>query len=117
MLSYLLDKELPSFLRPAIYKLYANTFGVNISEALNEDLTSYPSLADFFARPLKEGIRAIDRNSCLVSPCDGTVLHFGTVHTEQIEQVKSPGFCLFPNLKKFFFLGKRCYVFSKRFSR
>lgn len=91
---WLADKELPTFLRPAIYKLYANTFGVNISEALNEDLTSYPSLADFFARPLKEGIRAIDRNSCLVSPCDGTVLHFGTVHTEQIEQVKGVTYSL-----------------------
>lgn len=79
---------MPAFLRLPVYKLYANTFGVNVSEALNEDLMSYLSLADFFARPLKEGIRLIDRNSCLVSPCDGTVLHFGTVHTEQVEQVR-----------------------------
>ncbi|XP_018571598.1 phosphatidylserine decarboxylase proenzyme, mitochondrial isoform X1 [Anoplophora glabripennis] len=91
---WLADKELPAFLRPPVYKLYANTFGVNISEALNEDLMSYPSLADFFARPLKDGIRLIDRNSCLVSPCDGTVLHFGTVHTEQVEQVKGVTYSL-----------------------
>ena len=74
-------------MRPAVYKLYSNTFGVNISEALHEDLTFYPSLADFFARPLKQGIRQIDESSALVSPCDGTVLHFGTVHTEEVEQV------------------------------
>lgn len=61
---------------------------MNISEALNEDLKSYPSLADFFARSLKEGVRHVDYDSCLVSPCDGTVLHFGTVDSEQIEQVR-----------------------------
>lgn len=76
-----------------MYKMYSNSFGVNIAEAENQDLTSYPSLADFFARPLKEGVRNIDYDSCLVSPCDGTVLHFGTVNTEQIEQVN------FPNIK------------------
>ncbi|KAJ8958309.1 hypothetical protein NQ318_017455 [Aromia moschata] len=91
---WLADKELPTYLRPPIYKLYATTFGVNISEALHEDLTSYPSLADFFARPLKEGVRQVDQSSCLVSPCDGTVLHFGTVNTEQIEQVKGVTYSL-----------------------
>ncbi|KAJ8931766.1 hypothetical protein NQ314_015298 [Rhamnusium bicolor] len=87
-------KKLPEFLRPPVYKLYSNTFGVDISEALNEDLTSYPSLADFFARPLKQGIRQIDESSCLVSPCDGTLLHFGTVDTEQVEQVKGVTYSL-----------------------
>lgn len=85
---FLTDKELPEFLRPVVYGLYTNTFGVNLSEALHEDLRCYPSLADFFARPLKNGIRKIDQNSDLVSPCDGTVLHFGTIHTGEIEQVK-----------------------------
>lgn len=79
--------NLPEFLRVPVYKLYSNTFGVNIAEALNEDLKSYPSLADFFARSLKESVRQIDYNSCLVSPCDGTLLHFSAVDNEQIEQV------------------------------
>jgi phosphatidylserine decarboxylase len=57
-------------------------------------LWSYPSLADFFARPLKNGIRKIDNNSSLVSPCDGTVLHFGTIHTGEIEQVKGVTYSL-----------------------
>ncbi|XP_044259851.1 phosphatidylserine decarboxylase proenzyme, mitochondrial isoform X4 [Tribolium madens] len=57
-------------------------------------LWSYPSLADFFARPLKNGIRTIDHESDLVSPCDGTVLHFGTVHTGEIEQVKGVTYSL-----------------------
>lgn len=61
---------------------------MNVSEALNSDLKSYPSLADFFSRPLKEGVRNVDEKSCLVSPCDGTVVHFGTVHTGEVEQVR-----------------------------
>ncbi|KAJ8984876.1 hypothetical protein NQ317_002716 [Molorchus minor] len=91
---WIADKQLPVMLRPPLYKLYASTFGVNISEALHEDLTFYPSLADFFARPLKEGVRKIAHDDCLVSPCDGTVLHFGTVNTEQVEQVKGVTYSL-----------------------
>lgn len=83
-----IDIQLPEFLRPLIYGLYANTFGVNLSEALHEDLRYYQSLSEFFARPLKSGIRKIDEESILVSPCDGTVLHFGTVHTGEVEQVR-----------------------------
>lgn len=82
-----LDKQVPENLRPIIYGLYTNSFGVKLSEALHEDLRYYPSLADFFARELKEGIRKIDKQSLLVSPCDGTVLHLGTVRTGEIEQV------------------------------
>ncbi|KAJ3666274.1 hypothetical protein Zmor_001727 [Zophobas morio] len=91
---WIADIQLPEFLRPFIYGLYANTFGVKLSEALHEDLRYYPSLADFFARPLKNGIRAIDHASDLVSPCDGTILHFGTVHTNQVEQVKGVTYSL-----------------------
>lgn len=60
---------------------------MNISEALNTDLKSYPSLADFFSRPLRDGVRQVDESSCLVSPCDGTVLNFGTINTGEVEQV------------------------------
>ncbi|CAH0552621.1 unnamed protein product [Brassicogethes aeneus] len=85
---WIADTQLPVFLRSPVYTLYSNTFGVNISEALNEDLTSYPSLADFFVRALKDGVRTIDKESCMVSPCDGTVLHFGLIPNDKVEQVK-----------------------------
>lgn len=83
----IIDTQLPVFLRGPVYTLYSNTFGVNLSEALNEDLTSYPSLTDFFTRQLKDGVRVIDKDSCVVSPCDGTVLHFGHIPNEKVEQV------------------------------
>ncbi|XP_076252208.1 phosphatidylserine decarboxylase isoform X2 [Rhynchophorus ferrugineus] len=85
---FLADKRIPEFARPFVYSAYAKTFGVNISEAQYEDWKHYPSLADFFTRPLKDNVRNIDRYSCLVSPCDGTVLSVGTVDNGQVEQVK-----------------------------
>lgn len=55
---------------------------------------SYRSLAEFFTRSLKENARLIDANSCLVSPADGKVLHFGCATCEQIEQVKGVTYSL-----------------------
>ncbi|XP_045467306.1 phosphatidylserine decarboxylase proenzyme, mitochondrial isoform X2 [Harmonia axyridis] len=86
---WMADVKLPEVLRPYVYSMYINMFKVNLSEALNEDLKSYSSLADFFSRQIKQDVRKIDQDSCLVSPCDGTVLHLGPVHhNEDIEQVK-----------------------------
>ncbi|KAK9884454.1 hypothetical protein WA026_007297 [Henosepilachna vigintioctopunctata] len=85
---WIADIKLPEVFRPYVYGLYINMFQVNLSEAYNDDLKSYPSLADFFSRAIKEDVRVIDKHSCLVSPCDGTVLNLGPVNTEQIEQVK-----------------------------
>lgn len=48
---------------------------------------SYRSLAEFFTRSLRDDVRLIDPISCIVSPCDGRVLHFGSATSEQIEQV------------------------------
>lgn len=45
------------------------------------------SSSEYFSRQLKDGVRAVDRSSPVVSPCDGTVLHFGTVNTGNVEQV------------------------------
>jgi len=75
--------------RPHGFRLYAWIFGCNISpeELAEPDLTKYSSLGDFFYRSLREGARPI-AESALVSPADGTVLHFGTVEGARVEQVK-----------------------------
>ncbi|XP_030762478.1 phosphatidylserine decarboxylase proenzyme, mitochondrial isoform X1 [Sitophilus oryzae] len=82
------DKNIPEFARPLVFQTYARTFGVDISEAQHEDLKHYSTLTEFFTRPLKEHVRIIDSDSCLVSPCDGTVLSVGSVDNGQVEQVK-----------------------------
>ncbi|KAI5118660.1 hypothetical protein M0805_001033 [Coniferiporia weirii] len=83
---YLNSLELPIWMRPTGFRLYASLFGVNLDE-IEHDLPHYKSLGDFFYRRLKEGMRPIE-NAVLVSPADGKILHFGTVEGSRVEQVK-----------------------------
>lgn len=84
---YINELELPVWFRPYGIRLYAKAFGCNLDEIEIEDLTQYKSLGDFFYRKLKDGVRPI-ANAPLVSPADGTILHFGTIKDLQVEQVK-----------------------------
>lgn len=95
--------ELPVWIRPYGFRLYAYVFGCNLEEIDPDDLTQYASLGQFFYRKLKPGARPIDnailvrfylylRTSVLpilqVSPADGTVIHLGTIENLRVEQVK-----------------------------
>ncbi|TFK48032.1 phosphatidylserine decarboxylase [Heliocybe sulcata] len=84
---YLNGLQLPVWFRPFGFRLYAWAFGCNLEEMDPEDLTQYRSLGEFFYRKLKPGVRPV-ANAPLVSPADGRVLHFGTVHGSRVEQVK-----------------------------
>lgn len=48
----------------------------------------YRSISEFFTRQLRPDVRQISDYSCVVSPVDGRVLHFGLATGEQIEQVR-----------------------------
>ncbi|XP_036323240.1 phosphatidylserine decarboxylase proenzyme, mitochondrial [Rhagoletis pomonella] len=78
----------PVSLRPYIYGWYSSIFGVNLEEALHPDYKYYNSLAEFFTRSLREGVRPIDQKAAIVSPADGRVLHFGSAQNALIEEVK-----------------------------
>lgn len=91
---WLADCRVPTPARPLVYGAYSSAFGVNLEEAASSDFKNYRSLAEFFTRSLKEDVRYIDSNSCLVSPCDGRVLHFGTATNSQVEQVKGVSYSL-----------------------
>ncbi|XP_029986338.1 phosphatidylserine decarboxylase proenzyme, mitochondrial-like isoform X3 [Sphaeramia orbicularis] len=80
--------ELPTWLRKPIYSLYIWTFGVNMQEAAVEDLHHYRNLGEFFRRRLKPAVRPLCSASCLTSPADGRILHFGQVKNSEVEQVK-----------------------------
>ena len=56
---------------------------------MKEPLESYANLAEFFARPLKDGVRPLGAGE-LVSPVDGRVSSFGKVEdiTDIIHDVK-----------------------------
>ncbi|KAI6142190.1 phosphatidylserine decarboxylase-domain-containing protein [Pisolithus tinctorius] len=90
---YLNSFELPIWVRPYGFRLYAYMFGCNLDEIEPDDLTQYASLGDFFYRKLKPGARPVD-NSVLVSPADGTVLHLGEIDGLRVEQVKGMTYSL-----------------------
>ena len=90
---YVNSFEIPIWARPTGFKLYSWIFGCNLDEITPEDLTLYPSLGVFFYRKLKPGVRPIAQ-SPLVSPADGTLLHFGTIENAQVEQVKGVTYSL-----------------------
>jgi len=81
----LCNYELPESMRPAVYKGFGKFYGVNFDEIKVDDLRKFRSFNQFFTRQLKHGARAVDepqnlKNLC--SPCDGTILSFGDVHSK-----------------------------------
>ncbi|RPD59497.1 phosphatidylserine decarboxylase [Lentinus tigrinus ALCF2SS1-6] len=90
---YLNSLELPVWLRPIGFRVYASIFGCNLEEIDPQDLTQYASLGEFFYRKLKDGARPI-ADAVLVSPADGRVLHFGVIKDGRIEQVKGSTYSL-----------------------
>lgn len=78
---------LPVWFRPYGFRLYAWLFGCDLNEMNEQDLTKYASLAEFFGRELKPGLRPIAADD-LVSPADGKILHLGVVDGDRVEQVK-----------------------------
>ncbi|XP_029920871.1 phosphatidylserine decarboxylase proenzyme, mitochondrial isoform X1 [Myripristis murdjan] len=86
--------ELPGWLRKPLLGLYVWTFNVNMQEAAIEDLHHYRNLGEFFRRRLKPAARPLCPSSCLISPADGKVLHFGRVVNSEVEQVKGVTYSL-----------------------
>jgi len=79
---------LPVWLRSFIFRFYIKVFSCHAHEMYNEDLKSYRTISEFFRRKIKMELRPIDKESPIVSPCDGRVLTCGKVSRGLIEQVK-----------------------------
>ena len=89
------DIHLPNIVRRWVLGTYVRTFGCDLTEAENSDLDSYENLGQFFRRRLKDGVRVVQEGECLVSPCDGKVLHWGQVgNGGLVEQVKGVSYKL-----------------------
>jgi phosphatidylserine decarboxylase len=83
------ELEIPYYLRVPGFKLYGFIFGVNFKEIEEEDLHKFRSLAEFFYRTLKPGVRPLDSHpNALLSPADGKVIQFGYIEHGEVEQVK-----------------------------
>jgi len=72
--------RLPSFLHKALVGWFVRKYGVNLDEC-EGGIEDYPSLAQFFVRPLKAGVRPVEADpDILVSPVDAVVHTFGAIH-------------------------------------
>lgn len=62
-------------------------YRVDMTEAENPDIASYPSFNAFFTRPLKPGARPI-ADADFVSPVDGAISQLGDIDDHHIVQAK-----------------------------
>jgi len=66
---------------------FVGRYGVNMAEAANPDLASYPTFNEFFTRPLKPGARPL-ADADLICPVDGAISQIGLIQRDQIFQAK-----------------------------
>ncbi len=70
-----------------IIRWFVGKYGVNMAEAANPDIGSYPTFNEFFTRALKPGARPLAAAD-LVCPVDGAISQFGAIEGDRIFQAK-----------------------------
>lgn len=70
---------------------FVKRYQVNMAEAANPDVASYPTFNAFFTRALKPGARPLARAE-LICPVDGAISQFGALQKGQIFQAKGHHF-------------------------
>lgn len=86
------SRPLPVWARRPIYQMWGTVFKCNMDE-VRDPLETYPTLAAFFARQLKDGARPITPVG-MASPVDGRVISCGPVTGDLLEQVKGKTYSL-----------------------
>jgi len=77
----------PAPVRLAAMKAFARRYGIDLSES--PDLDIYRTFGEFFARPLRPGLRPIaGGETVVVSPVDGTVSEAGVAAGGKLVQAK-----------------------------
>jgi len=74
-------------LTTGIIRRFVARYQVNMAEAANPDIASYPTFNDFFTRALKQGARPLAAAD-LICPVDGAISQFGAIDRDQIFQAK-----------------------------
>lgn len=74
-------------LTTALIGRFVDRYGVNMSQAVEPDITRYATFNDFFTRALKPGARTIAKTD-LVCPVDGSISQFGRIERDRIFQAK-----------------------------
>ncbi len=74
-----------------LIRWFVARYGVNMAEAANPDIASYPSFNAFFTRPLKPGARPL-ADAAFVCPVDGAISQLGAIDDQRIFQAKGHSF-------------------------
>jgi phosphatidylserine decarboxylase len=82
--------ELPTpWLKNFFIRCFVKIYRVNMSEAVLEDPTAYPTFNRFFIRQLKPQLRPIaPGENDIACPVDGVIAQIGQIHREQLLQAK-----------------------------
>lgn len=91
----LADARLPASILSPVIRWFIGRYGVNMSEAADENLASYPTFNAFFTRELKPGMRPLAGGAeTVVSPVDGTISQLGQIDNDRVFQAKGQSFSL-----------------------
>jgi phosphatidylserine decarboxylase len=71
----------------ALVRWFVKRYRVNMAEAANPDIASYPTFNAFFTRPLQAGARPL-ADAAFVCPVDGAISQLGAIEVDQIFQAK-----------------------------
>ena len=83
------------WIKLAFMRLIIKRFGINMDEALEQDLNQYKHFNAFFTRALKADARSIVKESDkLACPVDGFVSQMGLIKQDQIFQAKGHNYSL-----------------------
>ena len=70
-----------------LIRWFVGKYNVNMDEALNPDIASYPSFNEFFTRALRPDARPLAQAD-FICPVDGRISQFGAIDDDQIFQAK-----------------------------
>ncbi len=91
----LADNDKVPALKNQVVNWFIGRYGVDMSEALEPDPSTYPSFNAFFTRELKPGLRPVDPDpNSLISPVDGTISQLGQISGGRVFQAKGQSFSL-----------------------
>lgn len=70
-----------------LIRWFVARYKVDMSEAANPDIASYPTFNEFFTRALKPGARPLAQAD-MICPVDGAISQFGRIDEHQLLQAK-----------------------------
>jgi phosphatidylserine decarboxylase len=71
----------------SLIRWFVRRYQVNMVEAANPAIASYPTFNAFFTRPLRAGARPLAK-APYVCPVDGAISQFGAIQADQVFQAK-----------------------------